>query len=167
MARIPPHAHRQRRGPTQLFQQHFQEHGGRTEGALLAAEGVTRVHNGLDGIHNETHDHQNRPQRSPDAPSGRFLCPQTVTARRAGSLRGCYLGRSASGEMVEALRRLDGIRKDTRGRSERSTRPDPRGPWTHHLHPRGRCGGWGGHGWGAVGRLAGGSSGFRAPRAKM
>ena len=68
---------------------------------------------------------------------------------------------------MEALGRLDGIRKDTRGRSERSTRPDPRGPWTHHLHPRGRCGGWGGHGWGAVGRRAGVSSGFRAPRAKI
>jgi len=68
---------------------------------------------------------------------------------------------------VEALGRLEGIRQDIRGRLGRSTRPDPRGPWTHHLHAGGRCGGGGGHGWGAVGRRAGGLSGFRAPRAKM
>ena len=79
---------------------------------------------------------------------------------------GCYLGDSGSGEAVEALGRLEGIRQDIIGRSERSTSPDPRSPWTHHLHP-GVAGGGGGHGWGAVGRHEGVSSGFRAPRAKI
>ena len=68
---------------------------------------------------------------------------------------------------MEALERLVGIRQDIRGRSERSTIPDPRGPWTHHLHPEGRCGGGEGHRWGAMGRHAGGLSGFCAPRAKI
>ena len=79
---------------------------------------------------------------------------------------GCYLGDSGSGEAVEALGRLEGIRQDIIGRSERSTSPDPRSPWTHHLHP-GVAGGGGGHGWGAVGRHEGGLSGFGAPRAKI
>ena len=73
-----------------------------------------------------------------------------------GRPRGCYLGGSGSGEAVEVLGRSEGIRKDTRGRSERLTIPDPRGPWTHHLHPRGRCGGGGGHGWGGSGSTCGG-----------
>ena len=34
---------------------------------------------------------------------------------------------------MEASGRLEGIRQDTRGRSQRSTSPDPRGPWAHHL----------------------------------
>ena len=79
--------------------------------------GVTRVHKGLDDIHDEAHGHQNRPQRAPGAPSGRYLCPQTVTARHAGRPRGCCLGRSGSGEAVEALRRSDGIHQGTRDRS--------------------------------------------------
>ena len=86
--------------------------------------------------------------RALSVPSDRNRSPR-------GRLRGWYLGRSGSGEAVEALRRLEVIRKDTRGRSERSTSPDPRGPWTHHLHPRGRCGGWGGHGWGGSGSTCG------------
>ena len=84
-----------------------------------------------------------------------------------GRPRGCYLGRSGSGEVMEALEWLEGIHQDTRGQSEQSTSPDPRGPWTHHLHPGGRCGGGGGHRWGARGRHAGGLSGFGAPRAKI
>ena len=46
--------------------------------------GVTRVHKGLDDIHDDAHDPLDRPQRAPGAPSGRYLCPQTVTARRGG-----------------------------------------------------------------------------------
>ena len=84
-----------------------------------------------------------------------------------GRPRGCCLGRSGPGDAVEALRRSDGIHQGTRDRSQRSTRTDPRGPWTHHLHPGGRCGGGGGRGGGALGRHAGGLSGFGAPRAKM
>ena len=52
-----------------------------------------------------------------------------------GRPRGCYLGRSGSGEAVEASGRSEWIHQGTRDRSERSTSPDPRGPWTHHLHP--------------------------------
>ena len=81
--------------------------------------------------------------------------------------RGCYLGRSGPGEAVEALRRLDGIHQGTRDQSEQSTSPDPRGPWTHHLHPGVAAGAGKGMDGGAVGRHAGGLSGFRAPRAKM
>ena len=68
---------------------------------------------------------------------------------------------------MEALEWLEGIHQDTRGQSEQSTSPDPRGPWTHHLHPGGRCGGGGGRGGGALGRHAGVLSGFGAPRAKV
>ena len=99
--------------------------------------------------------------------SGRYLCPQTVTARRAGRPRGCYLGMSGPGDAVEALRRSDGIRQDIRGRSERSASPDPLGPMDTSSTSRGRCGGGGGHRWGARGRHAGGLSGFGAPRAKI
>ena len=63
-----------------------------------------------------------------------FFGPRTVTARRAGRPQGCYHGGSGSGEAVEALGRSDEIHQGTRDRSERSTSPDPRGPWTHHLH---------------------------------
>ena len=69
---------------------------------------------------------------------------------------GCYLGGSGSGEAEEALGWLEGIRQNIRSRLERSTSPEPRGPWTHHLHPGGRCGGGGGHGWGGSGSTCGG-----------
>ena len=84
-----------------------------------------------------------------------------------GRPRGCYLGRSGSGEAVEALGRLDEIHQGTREWSDQSTRTDPRGPWTHHLHPRGRCGGGEGIDGGAMGRHAGFLSGFCEPTAKM
>ena len=32
--------------------------------------GVTRVHEGLDDIHNEAHNNLDRPQRAPGAPQG-------------------------------------------------------------------------------------------------
>ena len=51
---------------------------------------------------------------------------------------------------------LDGDHYAALDRSERSTSPDPRGPWTHHLHAGGRCGGGGGHGWGGSGSACGG-----------
>ena len=95
--------------------QHFRRFPRGRCGRLARLEGssprnrVVWVHGGLEYIQYETYDHQNRPQRSPDAPSGRYLCPQTVTARRAGRVLGCYLGGSGSGEAVEALRRSDGI----------------------------------------------------------
>ena len=57
---------------------------------------------------------------------------------------------------MEALEWLEGIHQDTRGQSEQSTSPDPRGPWTHHLHPGGRCGGRGGHGGGRSRSTCGG-----------
>ena len=93
--------------------------------------------------------------------------PSDCNRSPRGRPQGCCLGRSGSGEAVEALGRSDGIHQGIRDQSERSTSPDPLGPWTHHLHPEGRCGGGGGHRWGAVGRHAGGLSGFGAPRAKM
>ena len=154
--------------------QHFRRFPrGRCGRSLARLEGssprnpVVWVHGGLEYIQYETHDHQNRPQRSPNAPSGRYLCPQTVTARRAGRLRGKYLGGSGSGEAVEASGRLEGIRQGTRDQSERSTSPDPRGPWTHHLHPGVAAGAGKGMDGGAVGRHAGVLSGFGATRAKM
>ena len=39
-------------------------------GRSSRAEGVTRVHKGLDGIHNEAHNNLDRPQRAPGAPQG-------------------------------------------------------------------------------------------------
>jgi len=45
-----------------------------------------------------------------------------------GRPRGCYLGRSGSGEAVEASGRSEWIHQGTRDRSERSTSPDPLGP---------------------------------------
>ena len=48
----------------QLFQQHFQQHGGRRPGSWSAprgGRGVTRVHKGLDDIQDEAHDHLDRP----------------------------------------------------------------------------------------------------------
>ena len=81
--------------------------------------------------------------------------------------RGWYLGGSGSGEVVEALGRLEGINQDIRGRLGRSTSPYPRGPWTHHLHPGGRCGGGGDHGWGGSGSTCGVLSRFGTPRAKI
>ena len=74
---------------------------------------------------------------------------------------------SGPGDAVEALRRSDGIHQGIRDQSERSASPDPRGPWTHHLHPGVAAGAGKGMDGGAMGRHAGGLSGFRAPRAKM
>ena len=96
------------------------------------------------------------------------LMALSVPSDRNRRLRwGCYLGGSGTGEAVESLKRSDLILQGTRDRSERSKRPDPRGPWTHHLYPGGRGGARGGHGGGPIGRHAGVLSGFCAPRAKM
>ena len=99
--------------------------------------------------------------------SGRYLCLLTVTADRAGRARDYYLGGSGSGEAVKAPRRSDGIHQGTNSRLGRSTSPDPRGPWTHHLHPGVAAGAGGGVDGGAMGRHAGVLSGFGAPRAKV
>ena len=61
--------------------------------------------------------------------------PSDCNRSPRGRPRGCCLGRSGPGEAVEALGRSDGIHQGIRDQSERSTSPDPRGPWTHHLHP--------------------------------
>ena len=136
-------------------------------GGLLAARpgGVGARRSRLDSVR-DTRPPEPIAARSRCA-SGRYLCPQTVTARRAGRPRGCYLGGSGSGEAVEALGRLEGIHQGTRDQSERSTSPDPRGPWTHHLHPGVAAGAGKGMDGGAVGRHAGVLSGFGATRAKM
>ena len=166
MARIPPHAHRQRRGPTQLFQQHFQE---RVDWGRAILEG-----GGGDEGAQWPRWHSQRGTRPPGwtaarsrCASGRHLCPQTVTARRGG-VRGAAALAGAARE--RRSRRSGGRTGSTRtfevGWRDRRA-PGARGPWTHHLHPEGRCGGGGGHRWGAVGRHAGGLSGFGAPRAKM
>ena len=63
--------------------------------------------------------------------------PSDCNRSPRGRPQGCCLGRSGSGEAVEALGRSDGIHQGTRDRLERSASPDPRGPWTHHLHPGG------------------------------
>lgn len=70
--------------------------------APRGGRGVTRVHKGLDDIQDEAHDHLDRPQRAPGAPSGRYLCPQTVTARHARTSAGLLpwqerLGRGGGG----------------------------------------------------------------------
>ena len=57
---------------------------------------------------------------------------------------------------MEASGRLEGIHQGTRDQSERSTSPDPRGPWTHHLHPGVAAGAGKGMDGGAMGRHAGG-----------
>ena len=95
------------------------------------------------------------------------MCPQTVTARRA-DVRGAA---TLAGAARERRWRRPGdrngsIRAPETGRSDRRA-PIRLAPWTHHLHPGGRCGGGGGHRWGARGRHAGGLSGFGAPRAKI
>ena len=54
--------------------------------------------------------------------------PSDCNRSPRGRPRGCYLGRSGSGEAVEALGRSDGIHQGTRDQSERSTSPDPLGP---------------------------------------
>ena len=61
-----------------------------------------------------------------------------------------------AGAAVEALERLDLIRQGTRGRSERSPSPDPRGPRTHHLDPAVAAGPEEGVKGGQIGRHAGG-----------
>ena len=43
--------------------------------------------------------------------------PSDCNRSPRGRPRGCYLGRSGSGEAVEALRRSDGIHQGTRDRS--------------------------------------------------
>ena len=93
--------------------------------------------------------------------SGRYLNVQCVTD--------WLLTQCGSGSRgVEGFEhQFDGDHYAALDRSERSTSSDPRGPWTHHLHPRGRCGVGGGRGGGAMGWHAGGLSGFGAPRAKM
>ena len=88
--------------------------------------------------------------------SGRYLYLLTVTADRAGRARDYYLGGSGSGEAVKAPRRSDGIHQGTNSRLGRSTSPDPRGPWTHHLHPGVAAGAGKGMDGGAMGRHAGG-----------
>ena len=57
--------------------------------------GVTRVHKGLDDIHDEAHGHQNRPQRAPGAPSGRYLCLPTATALRGAGCGASILAGAA------------------------------------------------------------------------
>ena len=99
---------------------------------------------------------------SPLSPlSGRYLNVQCVTD--------WLLTQCGSGSRgVEGFEhQFDGDHYAALDRSERSTSSDPRGPWTHHLHPGGRCGGGGGRGGGALGRHAGVLSGFGAPRAKI
>ena len=98
--------------------------------------------------------------RALSVPSDRNRSPR-------GHQRGKYLGGSGSGEAVEALGRSEGIHQGTRDQSERSTSLDPHGPWTHHLHPGGRCGGGEGHGWGGTGSTCGGFVRVCAPKAKI
>ena len=52
------------------FSNNISKRGWTGAGRSSRAEGVTRVHNGLDGIHNEAHDHLDGPQRAPGAPQG-------------------------------------------------------------------------------------------------
>ena len=57
---------------------------------------------------------------------------------------------------MEALEWLEGIHQGTRGQSEQSTSPDPRGPRTHHLDPAVAAGPEEGVKGGQIGRHAGG-----------
>ena len=117
--------------------------------------GVTRVHKGLDDIHDEAHGHQNRPQRAPGAPSGRYLCPQTVTARRGDVRRAAALAGAAR---ERRSRRSGGRMGSTRAPetdwSDRRARI--RAAHGHIIYIPGGCGGWVGHGWGGSGSTCGG-----------
>ena len=68
--------------------QHFRRFPRGGCGRLARLEGssprdrVAWVHEGLTYIQDETHDHQNRPQRA----SGSYLCPQTATALRVAGV---------------------------------------------------------------------------------
>ena len=81
---------------------------------------------------------------------------------------GCYLGGSGSGEVVEALGWLEGIRQDTREAGWGDRRAPIRAAHGHIIYILGVAAGAGeGMDGGAMGRHEGGLSRFGAPKAKM